>query len=653
MNQTPRKLCRILAFIMAACVILWVCHALSRPKDQGSFPQSTNESIFGQANNAKQFSSGMLEETSSFMEPDSLSLETSGEFEQLKQELFEQLVSSNYLTQHAYFQDPEASGLIPCYPSFWDLSEMGWYSYSQIIKSLKLQLDAIDKTLLNHDQQFFYDLLSQYADWELAWEGMEHFLLLQYLSPDKGLMVTIPQKLNAFPFRTRQDVEDYLVLLSDLPRLFNDLTALCQEAAKEQLTFTDQWIQDASASCAPYSLTPEHNSLVASFSLRLSQLSELTPEEIAAYEARNQEAVTEYVIPAYQKLGQEIRMLPIRSMEYEGLCGQKNGRSYYHFLINRCSGTSYADVWLLMSAITEQLEQNTQILNELLSQFSGGQEQPQALGPLFKEPDQTLSFLEQEAMAYFPTFEDQANLQITVIPDNAQDSWNLPCLENQALDCHLSRRTLFLNQHTTDDQALLYSALSYVGFPGRHYRETYLAHNPDGPLLSLLSLPGWEKGWDLYGRSYAISFENGLTPTERRLARLTLSSFLAVHALIDIQVNYYGWNLEDVAAFLSQQYGLQDKEVAHRLYRSALYAPGECVTEYMGYLEIRQIKALAADHLGETFDEMAFHRFFLDFGPAPFPLIRRYLPDWLKTQRCNRLEKAGKLRKQKKSWQCK
>lgn len=654
MNPTPRKFCRIAAFIIVSCTVLWSCQTLSRPKENTGSSPNPDEPVSPPADSANKPFSDSVERSGAFAEPDPVSFETSAEFEELKQELFESLVSSDYLTQRMYYQDPEASGLIPCYPSFWDLSEMGWYSYSQIIKSLKLQLDAMDPTMLNRNQRFFYDLLNQYADRELAWEGMEHFQLLHYLSPDRGLMVQVPQKLNALPLQSRQDVEDYLILLSDLPRLFKDLTGLCREAAREQLTFTDRWIQDASDSCAPYSLTPEHNSLVTSFSLRLNQLTDLTPEEKAAYEARNLEAVTKYVIPAYQKLSQEIRTLPIRSLKYEGLCGQKNGRSYYHFLINRCSGTSYTDVWLLMSAITEQLEQNTNALNELLTQLGGESPSAQVLWQSSKEPIETLSFLEEETARHFPVLEEMpCPLQIAVIPAIAQDSWNLPGLDAWPLDKSVSSRTLFLNQHTADDKAQLYSALSFAGFPGRHYRETYLRTNPDGTLLSLLSFPGWEKGWDLYGRSYAVSFENGLTPPERQLARLSLSSFMAVHALIDIQVNYYGWNLEDVTLFLSQQYGLQEDSVAHRLYRSALYAPGESVTEYIGYLEIRQIKSLAADHLNETFDEMAFHRFFLDLGPAPFSLIRRRLSGWLTLQSLDKLQSAGKIRKQKNPMWCK
>ncbi len=77
--------------------------------------------------------------------------------------------------------------------------------------------------------------------------------------------------------------------------------------------------------------------------------------------------------------------------------------------------------------------------------------------------------------------------------------------------------------------------------------------------------------------------------------------------------------------FLSGQYGLKEEGIAQTLYRHTLYAPGDSAVEYAGYLEIRQIKAQAANALGDSFSEEKFHRLFLDTGPAPFGLIREQM----------------------------
>ncbi len=593
-----------LSLLLAACMLL-CCQGCSRPGGEaikGSCSQETS----------RPESSGP-----------SWSAEISAELHQLTQELYEDLSSLDYV---AWLTSPYEEPIQPSpfYPAFQDLTETGWNQRLEIIKSLKFQLGILDPALLAPDQRDMYDILSFFADKELAMASMKNFRLLHYLSPECGLMVQIPRSLNAIPLNSRQDVEDYLLLLSDLPRLFKDLGELCREEAGVSITFTSQWLQDAASACAPYCLTPEHNSLVSSFSRRLERIEDLTQEEREAYLARNQEAISQKVIPAYQKLSQDIRELPAQSKPYEGLCGQKNGRDYYRLFILRASGTSYSDIHQLKQGIEEQLKQNTLTLDTLLSQLP--EDSSEHLPAVTRSPELLLSFLAEETAHYFP-FSGTPSIEIETVPADVEDLWKLPCLDYSLQES--GSAGLLISQHIAENQELLYDALSSTGFPGKYYRENYLKSNPDMPLLSLLSFPGWEQGWDLYGRSCAISFDNGLLPEEKQLARLSLSSFLAIHALIDIQVNYYGWGLEDVQDFLAEHYSMKEEGIAETLYRSAIYSPGSSVITYAGYLEIRQMKVLAIQQLGDTFDERSFHQFLLEKGPAPFPLIRSWFSDWI------------------------
>lgn len=570
------------------------------------------------------------------------------EFDQMTDELYASLVSFDYLTQRQFYQDPEAAvsgtvGLTICDPALPDLSETAWEQQLEIIKSLKFQLGTLNQSQLTSQRQKLYHILSFYADNELKKEGLSSFRLLSALSPEQGLMAQIPKKLNSFSLNSRQDAEDYLTLLADLPRLFKDLSDLCREGADQgRLHFTEQWLKDAASACAPYCLPPEHNSLVTSFPDRLFRIPDLTEEERAAYISRNQEAVSQHVIPAYQKLSQEIRQLPIQSLEYEGLCGQTGGREYYRYLVSRNSGTSFQDIRQLKNAIEDQLKQNTQALNQLLQKFPEDSPGLHAAAAFSEDPDETLSFLQKETDKHFPAFPSgetaaDAALSISLVPAESEDLWEIPSAETIPFDSKTDRRRLFLNQSTAANQGHLYAALSQAGFPGRAYRQYYAMEQSSTPLLTVLSFPGWEQGWDLYGRIYAISFDNGLTPEARQMARLSLSSSKAIRALIDIQVNYYGWGFEEVQAYLTEQYHTHDEGIAETIYRKSLYAPADSVIEYAGYLELRQIKSQAQAELGDFFDETAFHRFLLEEGPAPFSLIRQSLKGWILEQNLSKI----------------
>lgn len=598
-------------------------------------------------------------ETASASQPQEETFENQAdqEFDHMTEELYASLVTADYLTERQFYRQPEAVRplgedgiqLAVCEPALPDLSETAWDQQLETVKSLKFQLGITDRSQLSGDRQGLYDLLSFYADAELKKEGLSAFRLLHALSPDQGLMLQIPKRLHSLPLCSRQDAEDYLALLDDLPRLFKDLTDLCREGSEKGLHFTEQWLKDASSACAPYCLTPEHNSLVVSFPDRLDQIPDLTAEERSDYIRRNQEVVSQKVIPAYQKLSQDILDLPIQTLEYEGLCDQTGGRSYYRYLVARNSGTSCQDIRQLKNAIEDQLNQNTQTLNKLLEDFPMKDQRTFAFPSVSEDPDETLRFLKQETDKHFPAFpskETARDMELTVlaVPLETEDLWELPSAERTAFDSRgtsemSSARQLFLSQSTAGNPEHLYAALSQFGFPGQAYREYYTMQQEQTKLLTVLSFPGWERGWDLYGRIFAISFDNGLTPETRQMARLSLSSSRAVRALIDIQVNYYGWGLDEVREYLASQYHSQEEEIAKALYRKSLYAPADSVIEYAGYLEIRQIKAQAQTELGEAFDETAFHRFLLDEGPAPFGLIRSHLKQWILEQNLSNIRK--------------
>ena len=45
-----------------------------------------------------------------------------------------------------------------------------------------------------------------------------------------------------------------------------------------------------------------------------------------------------------------------------------------------------------------------------------------------------------------------------------------------------------------------------------------------------------------------------------------------------------------------------------------------------------ELRDKAEETLGDKFDLKEFHTFLLDFGPAPFPVIRDHFSDWLAEQ---------------------
>ena len=561
--------------------------------------------------------------------------DTAQEFSQITNDFFQWMASQDYLTQRRILSDPEAEGIEACSPSLPDVSENPWNHQVDMAKSLRFQLDLLDKTALDYPQQNLYDLLFFSVDSQMKGEGLESFRLLTFLSPETGLMTKIPRILGQLSFTEPEDVEEYFSLLEDLPRLFNDLVQYIGQ--QQEISFTSSWLEDAQAACAPYCLDPDHNGLTQSFLLQLDHLPGLSDQERQAYEERHAQAVTEFVIPAYQQLSQALKSLPPRADQEEGLWRLEGGRKYYEYLVLTETGTSFEDLSQLKSALEEQLQRNTKTMNELLAQS------PELMAEIhfsqeFGNPESLLSFLAAETNKYFPAL-DEESLHPEVLSQELSPLWDLPCWQPPALNEPLEHSTLWIDWQTAGNPDSLYPALAEKGYPGSFYREAYRRSLDSEKVQALLSFPGWERGWDAYARSYALSFDNGLSREAKQLARLSYSSSLAIQGLIDIQVNYYGWGVDEVKDFLAGYYQVDQEQVWEALYRRAAYAPGLSLSYCTGYLEIRQMKSRARDVLGDAFQEMEFHRFLLETGPGPFSLLRNRLDNWIVQQNMSSLSR--------------
>lgn len=70
-------------------------------------------------------------------------------------------------------------------------------------------------------------------------------------------------------------------------------------------------------------------------------------------------------------------------------------------------------------------------------------------------------------------------------------------------------------------------------------------------------------------------------------------------------------------------------ETAHRIFQLVKQQPANYLKYYLGYLEICKLKEQWQTALGQDFVLKDFHKFLLDYGPAPFPLLRKYSKEQL------------------------
>ena len=104
---------------------------------------------------------------------------------------------------------------------------------------------------------------------------------------------------------------------------------------------------------------------------------------------------------------------------------------------------------------------------------------------------------------------------------------------------------------------------------------------------------------------------------------------LALYALLDINIHYEGWNIDQVGEYLNMYFQLEDPSVISSIYYEVAENPANYLSYYTGYLELLNMQEEAKQRLGNNFSLLEFNRFILDIGPAPFSVIRNYFTQWL------------------------
>ena len=229
----------------------------------------------------------------------------------------------------------------------------------------------------------------------------------------------------------------------------------------------------------------------------------------------------------------------------------------------------------------------------------------------------------------FPVLTDCA-YDINYVPSHLEDCLSPAFYLTAPLD-NPDQNVIYINNGYEDSTSGLYTTQAHEGFPGHLYQTVYDRTNTSIPLLSLLGCSGANEGWATYVENYACTLDNGLPDGVGEYQALSRSFSLCVHGLMDIGINYDGWTKERAAKFVRTYYEIDDAAI-DRLWQTMIDTPTNYLEYCGGYVEIMEMREQAEAALDTEFSPMEFHRFLLDIGPVPFPVIRKYFDAWLSTQ---------------------
>ena len=307
------------------------------------------------------------------------------------------------------------------------------------------------------------------------------------------------------------------------------------------------------------------------------------------------------------------------------MCGFPQGKEYYEYLVRMSTGTSYASVDELTDAVTRRIDEDAAAMaNELTAELY-----LEMLSYSFSEtePDAILADLKVQTKQEFPEL-PECSCTIKAVPEALELSLSPAFYLTPPMD-RFQDNVIYINGSEEYADTPLYTTLAHEGYPGHLYQTVYFSSVCDDPIRHLLSFPAYTEGWATYVEFQSYFFDNGLSPELQNLLMRNQAVTLGIHALLDLNINYYGWTRDQTAAFLEETYGITDRETSDRMFDAMVDNPSNYLEYYVGWLEIQQMREQAEETLGSSFDPMEFHTFLLDLGPAPFTVIRAHFQSWL------------------------
>lgn len=544
----------------------------------------------------------------------------SEKFQAFTRQLFIDSVSTDALTLHYELKNPSA------YHITLDTIDLGRIDLDNMdeaddsLKDAQKQLHSFDYDALTKDQQLTYDILDEYLQTELSIDSEELFYYPECLSSTSGIHSVLPILMSEYTFYNQEDIDIYLTLLEDIPAYFDNILAYEQAKSDTGLFMSDESVDEVITACREFINDPENNMLIEIFPKKLNTIDGLNDTEIADYTQCNKDAVLHSVIPAYESLIEGLEALKGTGQNENGLAYYDHGKEYYEYLVKSKTGSDKTPDELI-AWLEETMENDMMKLAFLLSADQSLYSRLNDTSIDLTEPDKMLETLQNALTDDFPKALTD-NYTLKYVHESLENSMNPAFYMIPPVDDPDSN-VIYLNNSQLSDNLSVFTTLAHEGYPGHLYQHAAFAATDPDPIRQELSFLGYTEGWATYVENMSYEwagFDNGMS----RCLQINQEVTLCLYARTDLGVHYEGWTENDVASFLTD-YGINDAETVHEVFRAIVTDPAAYLPYCIGYLEFQDLRETTEEAMGDDFNLKDFYEFLLKLGPCQFKIIDKYL----------------------------
>ena len=556
------------------------------------------------------------------------------EFDAFLDKVFTEGMSADYMTMHFSVIDYKKYGIEK--PPV-DLGQISYGFPEEDFKYMEDQLNELlsfDYDTLSYRQQYDYEAL-EYSLYEtLASYAYYKFSFL--FSSGSCLPENLVSNFTDYTFYDQESVEDYLTCLADVDRYFDDALAYTEAQSKDGYAPLDVWIDyTVDEVCHPMLNKKEDNAFITTFDERITELDFLTEQQKEDYRKKNRELVLNEVLPAYEKVGNEIEKYrgKTKMSDYALYKLDKNYAELTYYL--------YGSNNKPIDEVFQELQDNISMLeasyiscyysNDSFQRYTAATSgEVESLDLINRD---CLEFLRNNLHVFYPELGD-VEYDIEVLdPDTAPSSaiayyWPSP------IDNH-DQNIIRTNPNNMVSGYETYGTLSHEGFPGHLYQHVYYYRTNPHNFRSVIGFTGYTEGWAVNAQYYAYRF-SGIDDEYASTALFVDDAwYFFYYSLLDLMTNYYGWSAKEIADYFEKESMLLSfsKEDAQEAMDLLIEMPGVYCSYGLGCSAFMSLCDRTVKALGNNFDFVSYHESLLKNGPLPFNILETAVDEYIEANR--------------------
>lgn len=522
--------------------------------------------------------------------------------------------------------------------------------YLALLKRQKQELQAMDRSALNEQNQLSYDLFMD--DVNQSIEGDQWRYYGYPVNQMFGVQADAPSLLiNMHRIESESDAEAYIARLEKMPRLFGQVIAFIKRQQtmgiappKFVYPIVTETIDNLISGYPIQKDSEQKNSLYEDFANKLEKI-ELDEARKEALVQRAKDALINQVRPAYQSLATALAELEAKATTDDGVWKLPEGDEYYKRRLK-----VYTTTDLTAEEIHQRgLEDTKRIHNEMRAimrrvGFEG------SLQEFFEYVRTDSKFFYPETKQGRQAYLKKTNAFIANVKARLDELFITkpkadlivkavePYREAAAGKAFYSRPskdgsrpgTYYVNLYLMKDMPIYQmEALAYhEALPGHHMQLSIASELEGVPdFRKLGGYTAYTEGWGLY--SEQVPKEIGLYEDPYSdFGRLAMELWRSGRLVVDTGLHAKKWTRERAIDWLMENTpnpkGDTDKAIERYI-----VMPGQATAYKIGMMKILELREAAREQLGNRFDLREFHEVVLQNGPLPLHKLQEQVEAWV------------------------